>query len=83
MDKFICKKTFANYSYGRYKGLTIFECNEIYDGEQAYSGFNLFSKIETGFRCFYFSSDESSWNFNEYFITLAEHRNKQIEEILR
>lgn len=81
MDKFICKKTFAKFSY--VKGFPIFECDEIYDGEPEYSGFNLFPKVETGFRCFYFSSDESSWNFDEHFISLAEYRNKQIDEILR
>jgi len=78
MDKHVCIKTISN-SIGN-----VFEKGKFYEGRYAGSYINI-SPYE-GFNFPYTFTTKRivgyDWVYSDYFITLAEHRDKQIEEIL-
>ena len=83
MDKFVCINDFKNSA-----GDVIFKIDFIYDGKsdkdevEMISGFSIIPI--PCFITYVFSSGNhpSAWVYSEHFITLAEYRDRQIDEII-
>jgi hypothetical protein len=81
-DKVVCIKDLILNEQTFIKG-KMYQLNHLYETSCYVAGENYFSDINYGYT-FYFKSSLKSYDkcFSEYFITLSEWREKQINSIL-